>query len=207
MALLNMPGCRTPRFGVRKLGRTGRRWLCGAALLIVVAGVPSMRAEFATLREYQVKALFLFNFAQFVDWPVSAFASDETPLRIGVLGADPFGTVLDAVVEGETIRQRPIVIRRSMQLLALRDCHVIFVSASERARVPAIIAATAGWPVLTVGDMPDFARRGGNVAFVFEGPKIRFEINRASARRNGLRLGSQLLSLARIVGPPVEGGR
>lgn len=178
--------------------------LLGSLALLIASGFLPLRAEVGTLKEYQVKALFLFNFAQFVEWPAAAFAGDRAPLKIGVLGADPFGPVLDAVVAGETIRERPIAIERSSQLLDLSDCHIIFVAESERLRIPAIVAATADWPVLTVGDSPDFARRGGTVAFVFEGQKIRFEINRAAAQRQGLKLSSQLLALARIVGPPVE---
>src|SRR5690242_6746479 len=62
--------------------------------------------------EYQVKAVFLFNFAQFVEWPAGSFQAADAPFVIGVLGQDPFGAQLDAVARGETVGQRPLAIRR-----------------------------------------------------------------------------------------------
>ena len=153
-------------------------------------------------KEYQIKAVFLFNFIQFVEWPAAVFPTPETPIRIGVFGDDPFGGALETAVEGERVRGRPVVIIRAERLHDLLSCHAIFVCPSERAQVGPILNVLNGRPILTVGDSPDFARRGGVISFYLEGQKVRFEINRAAAGANGLKLSSQLLSLARLVGPP-----
>lgn len=194
----------------------GRRYLEGRrrftflllASLGLMLGLPdSASAQDVNPNEYQIKAVFLFNFVQFVDWPASSFPTADTPIRIGVLGDDPFERTLEAAVQGETVRQRPIVVHRSSRLQDLLNCHVLFVCRSERAQMGAIINALGGRPILSVGDMPDFARRGGIVNFYLEGQKVRFEINRAAAQQGGLRLSSQLLSLARLVGPPQSAER
>jgi hypothetical protein len=191
--------------------RCGRRaalsWIVSCVVVFVtLAASPAALAQ-AAGQEYQVKAVFLFNFVQFVEWPSTAFSSPEAPFRIGVLGDDPFAGALEAAVQGETVRQRALVIERASRIEALLGCHVVFVARSERALVGPILAATLGKPILTVGDMPDFARGGGIINFYLEGNKVRFEINRAAAQGNGLKLSSQLLGLARIVGPSTEGGR
>lgn len=172
---------------------------------LVAASPSSLRAQEPT-REYQIKALFLFNFVQFVEWPDHAFRTPDAPLRIGVLGEDPFFGALGATVQNERIRNRPLEVKHALRVQDLLDCQLIFVARSERAQTGNVIAVCAGKPILTVGDLPDFARRGGIVNFYLEGQKVRFEINRAAAQAAQLKLASQLASLARIVGPAVTGG-
>lgn len=164
-----------------------------------------IKAQPANLNEYQVKALFIFNFVQFVEWPASAFADATTPIRIGILGEDPFGGALEPLVRGEKVRQRTLVVERASRIEDLQDCHLVFAARSERLKVREIINAFQGKPVLTIGDMPNFARRGGIINFYLEEQKVRFEINRAAAQQSGLKLSSQLLGLARIVGPALAG--
>ena len=184
-----------------------RGWLpaCLAAGIALLAEVSPVHAE-EPARAYQIKALFLFNFVQFVDWPEQAFATPDAPIRIGILGENPFVGALTSTVQNETIRGRPIEVKHAMRAQDLLDCQLIFVARSERTRVSGIIGTCTGKPILTVGDMPDFARRGGIVSFYLEGQKVRFEINRAAAQNAHLKLASQLVSVARIVGPPVTSG-
>ena len=206
-----MPGLTTGQDrGRTQRTQRGRRALIAAALVMAVflsaAGVSNLNAQGSNPKEYQVKALFIFNFIQFVEWPAAAFPDAASPIRIGVLGDDPFAGGLEAAVRGETVRQRPLVIARAARVEELQNCHVLFVSRSERPRIPGILSALEGKPILTVGDQPDFARRGGMINFYLEGHKVRFEINRAAAQRGGLKLSSQLLGLARLVGPALAGG-
>jgi hypothetical protein len=153
-------------------------------------------------KEYRIKAAFLLNFAQFVDWPDSAFATPSSPFEVGVLGADPFGPALDETVQGENVHSRKLAIRRSKRIEDLADCQMIFVSKSERARLAAILAKTGSRPVVTVGEIPGFAAEGGTINFYLDQNKVRFEINAASAKLGGLKISSQLLGLGKIVGPP-----
>src|SRR5581483_5614207 len=82
------------------------------ALLGLVAGFAFANAAAPAPTDYQVKAVFLFNFAQFVEWPTNAFANENSPVVIGILGEDPFGGVLDQTVKGERARGRLITTKR-----------------------------------------------------------------------------------------------
>jgi len=177
-------------------------WLCAAALLFF--GALRTRAEVADT-EHQVKAAFLFNFAQFIEWPPNAFTSTNAPISIGILGADPFGESLDETVRGETIQGRTLVVRRSRRIEDLKDCQMIFVCRSEKRNLDEIFAALKSKPVLTVGETEGFAQRGGGINFYRDGNKVRFEINPAVTRRNGLRVSSELLSLGKIVKSETKG--
>jgi hypothetical protein len=173
-------------------------WVC----LLSFAPVPA-RAE---SREYQIKAAFLVNFMQFVTWPSNAFANDDAPFCIGVLGDDPFGPALDQTVQGETVNHHKIVVQRRRRIEDCKNCQMVFVSRSEEKNLPVILAKLDSGPVLTVSEMRGFARRGGIINFYLEGNKVRFEINPAVAQRDKLKMSAQLLSLGRIVEPVVGGG-
>jgi hypothetical protein len=163
-------------------------------LLIIAAG--AARAE---SREYQIKAAFLVNFVQFVTWPSNVLANDGAPFCIGVLGDDPFGPTLDQTVQGESVNHHKIIVQRRQRIDDCKDCQMVFVSRSEEKNLPVILAGLDSGAVLTVSEIPGFARRGGIINFYLEGNKVRFEINPTVAERDKLRLSSQLLSLGRIV--------
>ena len=149
-------------------------------------------------REYRIKAAFIYNFAKFTRWPAGSFADGEAPLDFCIYGKDPFGGALDAIA-GKTIRGRKVTVRRIAEIEASAGCHLLFISDSEAERLTGILAAVGDRPVLTVADMPDFARAGGIINLkTTEEDSLRFEINTGTARRAGLKLSSKLLNLAEI---------
>lgn len=175
--------------------RPALRWLA-AALLGFVA--PGRAAAAAPSVEYQIKAVFLFNFAQFVEWPPSAFRDARAPLVIGVVGEDPFGNYLDEAVRGERIGDRPLVVRRYHRGDDLTGCHILFISRSEDSAVASILAGLRGRSILTVGEEDGFIREGGILRFITENHKIRLRINVEAARAVGLTISSKLLRPATI---------
>ena len=177
----------------------GRAVVCGVVCALAF-GVPETRAAAPTAKEYEVKAAFLFNFAQFVEWPAEAFESPQMPVGIGILGDDPFGDILEQTIRGETVKGRPIVVHRSKQIENLKHCHLLFVGRSEKGRLAHIFAVLEGAHCLTVGETDQFARAGGIIIFRLQGTNIRFEINVDAARHSGLRISSKLLRLATIIG-------
>jgi hypothetical protein len=158
-----------------------------------------MAAEPAPSAEYQLKAVFLFNFAQFVEWPARAYRDAQAPLVIGVLGEDPFGSFLDRLVSGEKVGGRPLVVRRFQRVDEITECHILFISRSESARLGQIIARLKGRSLLTVSDADTFTRQGGIVRFVTENGKIRLRINVEAARVGELTISSKILRPAMIV--------
>src|SRR5947207_349431 len=120
--------------------------------LLLSTLLSSIPVQAPAVPEYRLKATFLFQFTQFVDWPAAAFASRQAPLVIGVLGQDPFGTFLDEAVRGEKVENRALSIERYRRLEDVANCQVLFVSRSEAGRIQQIAAALKGRSVLLVGD-------------------------------------------------------
>jgi hypothetical protein len=153
----------------------------------------------AAVPEYRLKATFLFQFTQFVDWPAGAFATRQAPLVIGVLGEDPFGTFLDEAVRGETVNNRALVIVRYRRLEDVANCHVLFVSPSEAGKIREVIAALKGRSILTVGETDGFADRGGIIQFATQDNRIRLRINLEAAKAANLTISSKLLRPATVI--------
>jgi hypothetical protein len=173
-----------------------RRLVLGLlGLLSLLSGAPAAAAE---RPEHEVKAAFLYNFGKYVRWPKRA-PDPDSAFVIALLGADPFGAALDEIVRGNQIDDRPVTVKRVSKLSELGACEVLFIGASEDARLERILAELPKAPILTVGDMPGFAERGGMIGLVMANRRVQFEVNADAAERAGLMLGSQLMRLARVV--------
>ncbi len=165
----------------------------------LLSGGLGLSAQAAPPREYQLKAVFLFNFAQFVEWPPQAFPDAQAPLVIGVLGMDPFGAYLDETVRGETVNDRPLVVQRYGRVEDINTCHVLFISRSETDRLEQILARLRGRNILTVTDAEGFALRGVMIRLMTVENKIRLRINVEVAQAANLKISSKLLRPAEIV--------
>jgi hypothetical protein len=188
-----------PRWAKRGLKTLPAVWFVMSALLL--SGAPQSPAKAMSPTEYQLKAVFLFNFAQFVDWPQESFPETEMPLVIGVLGEDPFGTYLGEIVRGETVNNRQLEIQRYRRVDEMKTCHILFISQSESKRLEQIVVALKGRSILTVSDSDGFTRYGGMIRFVTEKNKLRLRINLEAATAANLTISSKLLRPAEIVTP------
>ena len=162
-------------------------WLAAMALAVPAQAQPK-------LSEYQVKAGFLYNFANLVEWP----AGTPPTLSLCLAGEDPLGSAGD-LLNGKTVGRRTLQVRRNVPDAELPACQIVFIAGAQAARVKSLLALLGGRPILTVGDDPGLAAQGLVAGFYREGDKIRFEINVDAARRAQLTISSRLLQLARIV--------
>jgi hypothetical protein len=149
--------------------------------------------------EYQVKAVFLYNFSHFVEWPPKTFSAPNEPFVIGILGNDPFGARLDEAVRGEQIDHRPLLVRRFRDVGEIGDCQILFIDRSEGAQLHQILTALDHRGTLTVSEFDGSSQRGVMIQFATENNRIRLRINVDSARAAGLTISSKLLRPAEIV--------
>jgi hypothetical protein len=180
------------------------------AILLCLSLALGASAQTADSSEYLIKAGFIYNFAQLVQWPSGAFTQTDSPIVIGILGTDPFGTVIDRVIENKKLDGRPVIIKRlkwsKEPLKDLKDCNILFVSTSEKEHLDEVIRIVKWLPILTIGETPGFAMRGGIINLTLEGNRVRFEVNIEAAKQANLNISSRLLALAKIV-PQAPDGR
>jgi hypothetical protein len=163
-------------------------------------------ADSADSSEYLIKAGFIYNFANLMQWPVNAFPKADSPIVIGVLGTDTFGGTLDEVLGGKKVNGRPFVVKHLKWGMEMKDCNIVFVSPSETAHLEEIFRLVKGQPILTIGETPSFARRGGIINFIVVDDKVRFEVNVEAAKQADISISSRLLALAKII-PQTEANK
>ena len=187
-------------------------------VLIVVLGISlnwtleakAQTSDSSDSSEYLIKAGFIYNFAKFVEWPASTFSQPDSPIVIGILGTDPFGAIIDRIVEDKKIGGRGFIVKRlkwGKDVKELRECKIVFVSSSEKGHLDDLLQALKGLPILTVGETPGFAERGGIIRFTLEDNRVRFEVNVEAAHQADLTISSRLLTLARIIQQVTADGR
>ena len=186
-----------------------RKVLIAACLMCALLALPTRAQTSGTSSssEYLIKAGFTYNFAKLMDWPASAFPQPNSPIIIGILGADPFGGTLDEVLQGKKVNGRDFLVKHLKWGADLKDCNILFVSSSERMHLDELFHLIKGLPILTIGEMPGFAQRGGMINFVIEDDKVHFEINVEAAKQGDITISSRLLALARIVQPVPSDGK
>jgi hypothetical protein len=143
----------------------------------------------------QVKAAYLYNFTHFVKWPPAAFESNTAPFIIGILGNDPFGKHLDALVAEERVEGHAVTVQRFANAADIKNCHILYINLPNAAEV---VKSFAGRSILTVSD-GNFAQQGGMVGFIPDAKRVRLQISQANARTAGLHISAKLLRLAEVV--------
>ena len=182
------------------LGRTLFRVLQAFCLVLVHAFTPGIAAgQQDSAGEYELKAAMLYNLTHFVEWPTAAYADAQAPTVLCILGRDPFGDSLTSLVSKQSASVRAVQIRRIANDKGIRSCHVVYISSSERKSIAQVLSTLKGTSVLTVGEMAQFAARGGMIQFSLEEKQVHFEINLEAASEVDLKISSRLLVLARIV--------
>ena len=170
------------------------------SLITAAVAILPARGQDRKLGEYEVKAVFIYNLAKFIEWPDKSLDNSST-LTVYILGDDPFGKDLDAIRD-KLIKGRRFVVKQIDSPDDLKNANILFISSSEKERLRDILKSISGLPILTVGDTKSFAQRGVMVNFYLENSQIRFEINLEAANLAGLKISSNLLRMGTIISPP-----
>jgi hypothetical protein len=168
-------------------------------LVLLVSGVPQSARAQSTPDEYQVKAAFLFHFAQFLDWPADALNAENPSLSLCIFDDEPRRQELQSTIEGKPIGVRVFHVRLLSQPQEIQGCNILFLSRDEARRQSPILKSLRGMSVLTVGETSNFLSDGGMIRFHLDDGKIRFDINLAAAKSSHLQISSRLLLLATSV--------
>lgn len=190
-----------------------RMGLAAVALSLILAATAG--AQGGKLKEYQIKAGFLYNFAKLTIWPATAFAESDTPLVLCIASEHPFSDLFAQLLEGKSVGKRKLVVKKGFPSASKApadgpigdetiassppDCHILFIGSSDPAFIREKLRAVQGQPVLTVGETQGFCLMGGIVNFFTQNNQLRFQVYLDHARRAGIKLRSQLLMSAVII--------
>jgi len=171
------------------------RLVFALAALCILLPMPG-RAQQAA--ESSVKAVFLFKFASFVEWPAPP-STPAAPFTIGILGADDVAADLEQVIRGRTVDNRPVIVRRLKESDSPAGLQMIFVGRQEASRLAAVARAARPLAILVVSDSPQGLEAGSVINFVTVDDRVGFEVSIEAAERSGLKVSSRMLGVARRV--------
>lgn len=178
--------------------KASRKQITALVIYLFCLCLPVFQSQTSPLPEYKIKAVFLFNFTQFVEWPHDAFNNNNDPFVIGILGKDPFGKYIDEVVQNEKVGNHPLTIMRYHNTNEINNCQVLFIE-SDDSNLSAVLSSLNNRAILTVSDMQGFTQAGGIIGFITTNNKIKLQININAAKEAGLNISSKLLSVASIL--------
>jgi hypothetical protein len=165
-------------------------WLLVVIAVVAARVVPAAQSA-ASVSESDVKAAYLYQFSNYVEWPTPPAGSGS--ITTCILGDAGVAGALQKIARDESGAGRKVVVRQLTDAPQAPDCHILFVGRAEEPRLGAILKALEGKPTLTAADDMPFLRRGGIVAFVVQDRKIRFSVSLAAAQAAHLKISSQLL--------------
>lgn len=174
------------------------RWII--VLLAVLGGLPSSadRVAAQAISAPELTAAFLFNFVKFTTWPDDVLGGGDS-IVVCVGGSDRVADALVQLTRTQRVNGHWLSIQRTNLDRPFNGCHVVYGATLDDKRAQLLISTTAGRPILTVSDSPEFAQRGGVANFFIDGDRMRFAVNPAAAERARLRISSKLLTLAKVV--------
>ena len=159
-----------------------------AAVAVLFAGTASnARAQ----SPEEARAIFLYNFAKFVEWPDSAFASSSAPVVIAVVDANEVGRALEHYVRGKNANGRDIEVRQLKSEAGVGDAHIVFIGSTGL--TSAVIAEIGSKPILSVAEDESFLQQGGIIRLFSQGNKVMCAINAKNSTAAGLKLGDKLV--------------
>jgi hypothetical protein len=182
--------------------RPTARLLRACALCIAVAaGLAGPRPAQADAQadEYRVKAAFLYKFGSYIEWPDKSFARSDSPVTIGVMGADTLAEELAQIVAGRNVNGRPVLVRKLRPGDSVAGLHVLFIGRSDSGRLAEILAAARGRALLTVTESEEGLELGSMINFVVVEDKVRFDVAPPPSESGNLKISARLLGVARKV--------
>lgn len=173
------------------IGRSLRRFAWSVFLPMLCGDA----ADADSFSEYELKAAFLYKFAQFVTWP-NMPALDR--FNLCLFGSDPFRGQL-ANFEGKALDNLSVAVKYPASLEAAKACQVLFLNPPHRQDLGNWIRELDDLPILTVSDAPGAWDDDVKIVLTTEPNRISFRINLTATHHAGLKLSSNLLKLAREI--------
>jgi len=162
---MNIAKANWHRMSIRRWPRLGQLAGVGVAFALMPLCPWHAAAQTSPYTLYQHKALYLFNFAKYTEWPKQAFADDNAPFVLGILGKDPFHADID-IIKGKTIKGRKLVVRYFDFIQEVTNCHLLFICASETNNLTQVLQAVEHLSILTISEADGFIEQSGMINLV-----------------------------------------
>lgn len=155
-------------------------------------------AQSQKLSEYEVKAAFLEMFTRFVEWPAEVNIEDmNKPFVIGVIGENPFNSILEKMYSEQKIISKKVEIRSISYPDELTNCHLLVIVESVNIITHQLLNQVRKLPIPTISVGKEYSIKGVQISLFVESNYIRFEIDKDAVKQSGLYFSSLLLKMSK----------
>ena len=146
--------------------------------------------------EYTVKALFIYNFTKYVEWPEQNISPQ---FKIGVLGESPIVEKLTLILKGKKIYNRTIEVNEIKNIDEAADCQIIFISKNASDKLKPYLDRFSQNEILIVTEDRNMAEKGAGINIIEKDQRMKFEMNDTAIKKAGLKVANQLYELAIVI--------
>ena len=164
--------------------------LCGIVALGLSNGAAAVEAHTVD----SVKAAFIYRFAGYVEWARDP-ATSQT-FTIAVMGSSEIASRLQSLTADRKLHNRPVRVRRISGVLDAADAQILYIGPHHRTDLRNLLHAVRGRKLLVITDEEHGLDAGSSINFLEVDQQVRFEVSIEAARRAGLSVSSELLSVA-----------
>ncbi len=162
-----------------------------AALLLLSANQPLHATP--TDREHTIKAGLIIKFIDFIEWPAEK-TNRKTNLqyKLCILGENRFGNLFSH-------EKNKFILRVNVDNQEIKSCNIVFITDKNLFLLKKTIKKFENQPVLIISETKGYGKLGADINLIKKQNKIKFEINRDTLKKKGLKISSYLLNLAILV--------
>ncbi len=147
-------------------------------------------------QDAKFKALFMYNFTKYIEWPVEKQRGD---FIIGIYGTSPITQELRIIADKKKVGTQTIVIKEFDTPAGLSSCNILYIPENRSAKIDEVAGSCSGRGTVLITDKPGLAKTVSGLNYIKIDGRQSFEINKANLEKQGVKVNSVLLSLGIIV--------
>ncbi len=162
---------------------------------LVILGLLALSVT-ARAQDEKFKALFMYNFTKYIEWPQAKQSGDFV---IGVIGNSAIVDELNVIAQKKTVGAQAIKVKQVSSTEDLTKMHIVYVTEDKSGEASGIAGKIKGRGVVLITDKPGFAQSTSGINYIKKDGKPNFEVSSKHLAEEGVKVSSQLMALGTAV--------
>lgn len=138
------------------------------------------------------KALFMFNFAKYIEWPIQ---TSQKEFVIAVYGNDEIITELQKLAKARKINNKTIVIKIVKTPSEAPNANIFYIPPAKSSHLDQISSFFANKPTLIISEKHGACKSGAGINYIMQGGKMKYEISKSNITSHKLNVDQKLIAL------------
>ncbi len=146
----------------------------------------------ANAQDEKFKALFMYNFTKYIEWPAS---QRQGNFVIGVIGNPLLAMELNTIASKQKVGTQTMVVKTFNSVDEIENCQIIYLGRTKSNLINSVLDKLTGKNTLIITDKEGMALQGGCINYIMDGDRLKYEVNRTNIEKKGLVVSNALLAL------------